>query len=69
MSILFYILFMRKVFQLSMSKITFYSEKDAQMCMYHISWQSNYGFCCELDDECARELAGMYSMYSMLHLI
>lgn len=35
-----------------------YSEKDAQMCIYHVSWQSNFGFCCELDEECARELAG-----------
>lgn len=34
------------------------SEKDAQMCIYHVSWQSNFGFCCELDDECAQELAG-----------
>ncbi|KAI4302268.1 hypothetical protein MLD38_038042 [Melastoma candidum] len=34
------------------------NEKDAQMCIYHVSWQSNFGFCCELDDECARELAG-----------
>ncbi|XP_042068446.1 organelle RRM domain-containing protein 1, chloroplastic-like isoform X2 [Salvia splendens] len=33
------------------------NESDAQMCIYHISWQSNFGFCCELDDECARELA------------
>uniref|UniRef100_A0A7N2LJA5 RRM domain-containing protein n=1 Tax=Quercus lobata TaxID=97700 RepID=A0A7N2LJA5_QUELO len=33
------------------------NEKDAQMCIYHVSWQSNFGFCCELDDECARELA------------
>lgn len=36
----------------------FCSEKDAQMCIYHISWQSNFGFCCELDEECAQELAG-----------
>ncbi|KAM3685166.1 hypothetical protein ACJW31_11G097700 [Castanea mollissima] len=34
------------------------NEKDAQMCIYHVSWQSNFGFCCKLDDECARELAG-----------
>ncbi|KAL7228452.1 hypothetical protein ACSBR2_007211 [Camellia fascicularis] len=34
------------------------NEKDAQMCIYHISWQSDFGFCCELDEECARELAG-----------
>lgn len=42
-----------------------YSEKDAQMCIYHISWQSNYGFCCELDEESAQELAGLYS--ALLH--
>ena len=34
------------------------SDKDAQMCIYHISWQSNFGFCCELDEECAQELTG-----------
>ncbi|KAI3816867.1 hypothetical protein L1987_10651 [Smallanthus sonchifolius] len=33
------------------------NEKDAQMCIYHISLQPDYGFCCELDDECAKELA------------
>lgn len=38
--------------------INFCSEKDAQMCIYHMSWQSNFGFCCELDEECAQELAG-----------
>ncbi|KAL8538832.1 hypothetical protein ACS0TY_000730 [Phlomoides rotata] len=41
------------------------NEKDAQMCMYHISWQSDYGFCCELDDECARELAGVPGVQSV----
>ncbi|XP_010534744.1 PREDICTED: uncharacterized protein LOC104810247 [Tarenaya hassleriana] len=35
------------------------NEKDAQMCLYHISWQSIFGFCCELDDECIQELAGV----------
>ncbi|KAG2669436.1 hypothetical protein I3760_14G034700 [Carya illinoinensis] len=34
------------------------NEKDAQMCIYHLSWRSNFGFCCELYDESARELAG-----------
>ncbi|XP_075643681.1 organelle RRM domain-containing protein 1, chloroplastic-like isoform X2 [Castanea sativa] len=38
------------------------NEKDAQMCIYHVSWQSNFGFCCKLDDECARELAGVLSV-------
>ncbi|XP_042509977.1 organelle RRM domain-containing protein 1, chloroplastic isoform X2 [Macadamia integrifolia] len=33
-------------------------EKDAQMCIYHISWKNNFGFCCELNEECAQELAG-----------
>ncbi|KAI3458864.1 hypothetical protein Pfo_015527 [Paulownia fortunei] len=41
------------------------NEEDAQMCMYHISWQSNYGFCCELDDECARELAAVPGVLSV----
>lgn len=35
------------------------NEKDAQMCIYHVSWQSNFRFCCEIDDECAKELAGV----------
>ncbi|KAK4480412.1 hypothetical protein RD792_013485 [Penstemon davidsonii] len=42
------------------------NEKDAQMCMYHISWQSNYGFCCVLDDECARELSDIPGVLSVL---
>lgn len=37
----------------------FCSEKDAQMCLYHISWQSKFGFCCDLDEKCAEELAGL----------
>ncbi|KAL5801904.1 hypothetical protein ACOSQ3_033536 [Xanthoceras sorbifolium] len=41
------------------------NEKDAQMCIYHVSWQSNFGFCCELDDECARELAGVPGVLSV----
>ncbi|THG04980.1 hypothetical protein TEA_018981 [Camellia sinensis var. sinensis] len=43
----------------------FNSEKDAQMCIYHISWQSDFGFCCELDEECARELAGVPGVLSV----
>lgn len=42
------------------------NEKDAQMCIYNISWQSNYGFCCELDEECAQELAGVPGVLSVL---
>ncbi|XP_028123167.1 organelle RRM domain-containing protein 1, chloroplastic-like isoform X3 [Camellia sinensis] len=43
----------------------FNSEKDAQMCIYHISWQSDFEFCCELDEECARELAGVPGVLSV----
>uniref|UniRef100_A0A5B7CAN1 RRM domain-containing protein n=1 Tax=Davidia involucrata TaxID=16924 RepID=A0A5B7CAN1_DAVIN len=42
------------------------NEKDAQMCIYHISLQSNFGFCCELDDKCAQELAGVPGVLSVL---
>ncbi|XP_073316575.1 organelle RRM domain-containing protein 1, chloroplastic-like [Primulina huaijiensis] len=36
------------------------------MCMYHVSWESNYGFsCCELDNECAQELAGIPGVLSV----
>nr|QKY65171.1 chloroplast RRM domain-containing protein 1 [Passiflora pittieri] len=41
------------------------NEQDAQMCIYHVSWQSNFGFCCELDEECARELAGVPGVVSV----
>lgn len=41
------------------------NETDAQMCIYHISWQSNFGFCCELDEECAQELAGVPGVLSV----
>ncbi|CAN8270332.1 unnamed protein product [Cochlearia groenlandica] len=36
-----------------------WNEKDAQMCLYHVSWQSKFGFCCDLDEEYAKELAGV----------
>ncbi|CAF1931889.1 organelle RRM domain-containing protein 1, chloroplastic isoform X2 [Brassica napus] len=36
-----------------------WNEKDAQMCLYHVSWQSKHGFCCDLDETCAEELAGV----------
>ncbi|KAK4799181.1 hypothetical protein SAY86_024546 [Trapa natans] len=41
------------------------NEQDAQMCLYHVSWQSNFGFCCELNEECARELAGIPGVLSV----
>lgn len=45
------------------------SDKDAQMCVYHISWQSSFGFCCELDEECARELTGNRTFPMALYII
>ncbi|KAK9127734.1 hypothetical protein Syun_016531 [Stephania yunnanensis] len=42
------------------------NEMDAQMCLYHMSWQNNFGFCCELNDECARELAAVPAVLSVL---
>ncbi|KAK4279532.1 hypothetical protein QN277_011302 [Acacia crassicarpa] len=41
------------------------NEKDAQMCIYHVSWKNNFGFCCELDEDCARELAGVPGVLSV----
>eukprot|EP00268_Persea_americana_P007604 TRINITY_DN12866_c0_g1_i7.p1 TRINITY_DN12866_c0_g1~~TRINITY_DN12866_c0_g1_i7.p1 ORF type:complete len:413 (+),score=74.26 TRINITY_DN12866_c0_g1_i7:181-1419(+) len=41
------------------------NEKDAQMRIYHISWQNHFGFCCELDEECGRELAGVPGVLSI----
>ncbi|XP_077236124.1 RNA-binding (RRM/RBD/RNP motifs) family protein [Tasmannia lanceolata] len=43
----------------------FGNEKDAQMCIYNISWQYNFGFCCEIDEECARELVGVPGVLSV----
>ncbi|KAL5212106.1 hypothetical protein ABZP36_022953 [Zizania latifolia] len=33
------------------------NEKDAQVSIYHISWERDYGFCCHINEECAKELA------------
>ncbi|CAI9091324.1 OLC1v1026328C1 [Oldenlandia corymbosa var. corymbosa] len=41
------------------------NESDAQMCIYHVSTLFNYGFCCELDDACAQELAGVPGVLSV----
>ncbi|KAE8702117.1 Multiple organellar RNA editing factor 2 [Hibiscus syriacus] len=41
------------------------NEMDAQMCIYHVSWQSQFGFCCELGEECANELAGVPGVLSV----
>ncbi|XP_061998257.1 organelle RRM domain-containing protein 1, chloroplastic [Rosa rugosa] len=41
------------------------NEKDAQMCIYHVSWKSNFGFCCELDEESASNLASVPGVLSV----
>ncbi|CAL1404349.1 unnamed protein product [Linum trigynum] len=41
------------------------NEKDAQMCVYHVSWQSDFGFCCQLDEDSARILAGVPGVLSV----
>lgn len=41
------------------------NEKDAQMCIYHVSWKTNFGFCCELDEDCAQQLTGVPGVLSV----
>ncbi|XP_042433328.1 organelle RRM domain-containing protein 1, chloroplastic-like [Zingiber officinale] len=41
------------------------NEKDAQVCIYHISWEKDFGFCCQIDYECARELADVPGVLSV----
>ena len=40
--------------------LNFFSEKDAQVSIYHISWEKDFGFSCQIDEECARGLAGTF---------
>uniref|UniRef100_A0A453PHG7 MORF/ORRM1/DAG-like MORF domain-containing protein n=1 Tax=Aegilops tauschii subsp. strangulata TaxID=200361 RepID=A0A453PHG7_AEGTS len=42
------------------------NEKDAQVSIYHVSWEENYGFCCHIDEECAKELADVPGVISVL---
>ncbi|CAN1833563.1 Organelle RRM domain-containing protein 1, chloroplastic [Linum perenne] len=41
------------------------NERDAQMCIYHVSWLLDLEFCCELDEDCARALAGVPGVLSV----
>ncbi|XP_010466310.1 PREDICTED: uncharacterized protein LOC104746509 isoform X2 [Camelina sativa] len=43
-----------------------WNEKDAQMCLYHVSWQSDFGFCCDLDENSAVELAGVPAVLAVV---
>jgi hypothetical protein len=36
------------------------SEEEAQMRIYHASWDGGYEFRCEMDEEASRELASMF---------
>jgi hypothetical protein len=38
-----------------------YSEREAQMRIYHASWDGSYEFRCEINEEASRELASMFS--------
>lgn len=40
--------------------VVFDSEKDAQMCMYDASFDAHFGFCCDIDEQVAHELAGIF---------
>lgn len=42
------------------------NEKDAQVSIYHVSWEKNYGFCCHIDEHCAKELADVPGVISVL---
>lgn len=37
--------------------VGFYSEKDAQMCIYDASWDTHFGFGCDIDHETSQKLA------------
>ncbi|CAO2040806.1 unnamed protein product [Urochloa humidicola] len=41
------------------------NEQDGQVSIYHISWEKDYGFCCHIDEECAKELADVPGVLSV----
>lgn len=41
------------------------NEQDAQVSIYHISWERDYGFCCHIDEDCAKELADVPGVLSV----
>ncbi|TVU28352.1 hypothetical protein EJB05_19868 [Eragrostis curvula] len=41
------------------------NEMDAQVSIYHISWERDYGFCCHIDEDCAKELADIPGVLSV----
>ncbi|KAL6010175.1 chloroplast mRNA modification [Asimina triloba] len=41
------------------------SEKDAQMCIYDVSWQTPHGFCCDIDEGTSRRLSDLPGVLSV----
>ncbi|KAF8758228.1 hypothetical protein HU200_010594 [Digitaria exilis] len=41
------------------------NEQDAQVSIYHISWERDYGFCCHIDEDCAKDFADIPGMLSV----
>ncbi|CAL5390467.1 unnamed protein product [Camellia sinensis] len=39
-----------------------FGEKDAQMCIYDASWDTHFGFCCDIDEETSYELTGILAI-------
>jgi len=41
----------------------FDSEKDARMCIYDASWDTHFGFCCDIDEEISSQLASKFFFF------
>lgn len=51
-------------FALSLTKVLG-NEQDAQVSIYNVSWERDFGFCCRIDEECARELSDVPEVLSV----
>lgn len=43
-----------------------FSEKDAQMCIYDASWDTHFGFCCDIEEETSHKLACKVISFSLM---
>ncbi|KAJ4754125.1 RNA-binding protein 3 [Rhynchospora pubera] len=41
------------------------NEKDAQVSLYRISWEKDFWFCCQIEEQCAHELADLNEVLSV----
>ncbi|KAF3331495.1 polyadenylate-binding protein [Carex littledalei] len=41
------------------------NEKDSQVSIYRISWERDFWFCCNIDEQCARELSDLNEVLSV----